>query len=65
MNEMTIVATNGSWVIRMVKISAGSSGALRAQSPERWSALLGAGGLVVPAPVLVAVVDDITAPLLW
>jgi hypothetical protein len=42
--------------MRMVKMSAGSRGALRAQSPERWSALLGVGGRVVPALLLVAVV---------
>src|SRR4051812_46573691 len=34
MNEIPSVATNGSWVRMMVKISAGSSGARRAQSPE-------------------------------
>src|SRR4051794_4762751 len=34
MNEIPSVATNGSWVRRMVKISAGSSGARRDQSPE-------------------------------
>jgi hypothetical protein len=38
MNEITSVATNGSWVRMIVKIRAGSSGARRAQSPERRSA---------------------------
>ena len=39
MNEMTSVATNGSWVTMIMKISAGSSGARRAQSPVRRSAV--------------------------
>src|SRR3954452_10864381 len=38
MNEMTSVATKGSWVTMIMKISAGSSGARRAQSADRRSA---------------------------
>ena len=47
MNEMTSVATNGSWVTMIMKISAGSSGARRAQAPARASAVVRgvAGGL--------------------
>src|SRR5688572_4304547 len=41
MNEMTSVATNGSWVTTIMKIRAGSRGARRAQSAERRSAPLG------------------------
>ena len=37
MNEMTSVTTNGSWVTTIMKISAGSSGARRAQSPATGS----------------------------
>src|SRR3954471_17620733 len=48
MNEIPSVATNGSWVRRMVKISAGSSGARRDQSPERRGA-----GLAVAVPLAV------------
>src|SRR5690242_9903009 len=47
MNEITSVTRNGSWVRMMVKISAGSSGARRAHSPERRSADDGTPG---PAP---------------
>src|SRR5918993_5490041 len=43
MNEMISVKTKGNWVTTMVKISAGSSGARRAQSAERRSAPLGGG----------------------
>src|ERR1700754_4918074 len=39
MNEMISVTTNGSWVTMIVKISAGSSGARRAQFADRRSAL--------------------------
>ena len=44
MNEITSVATNGSWVTTIMKIRAGSSGARRAQSrgPAQRS---GASGL--------------------
>src|SRR4051794_15488018 len=38
MNEMTSVATKGSWVTMIMKISAGSSGPRRAQSADRRSA---------------------------
>src|SRR3954453_22238091 len=38
MNEITSVTTKGSWVTMIMKISAGSSGARRAQSADRRSA---------------------------
>ena len=47
MNEMTSVATNGSWVRTMVKISAGSNGARRGQFAELVSG--GLLGSVSPA----------------
>src|SRR3954470_18132361 len=49
MNEMTSVATKGSWVTMIVKISAGSRGARRAQSAERRSAPSPRGGGVPSA----------------
>src|SRR5690242_21871275 len=51
MNEMISVKTNGSWVTRIMKISAGRSGARRAQSPAARRALPPPeAGAVVPAP---------------
>src|SRR5689334_17825459 len=51
MNEMISVKTNGSWVTRIMKISAGRSGARRAQSPAaRMAFPPPEAGAVVPAP---------------
>src|SRR4051795_6969014 len=51
MNEMINVKTNGSCVTRIMKISAGRSGARRAQSPATRRAFPPPGaGAVVPAP---------------
>ena len=49
MNEIARVATNGSWVRMIVKISAGSSGARRPQSPERarWAVVPGCRRLLL------------------
>jgi hypothetical protein len=38
MNDTISVTTNGSWVTMIVKMSAGSNGARRAQSADRRSA---------------------------
>ncbi len=43
MNETIKVTTNGSWVTTIVKISAGSRGARRAQTADRRSAPPGGG----------------------
>src|SRR5215207_8116110 len=50
MNEMTSVATNGSWVTTIMNTSAGSSGARRAQSAARRGRLGGPGGVAEPVP---------------
>src|SRR5436305_15245110 len=51
MNEMISVPTNGSWVTTIMKISAGRSGARRAQFPATRMALPPPeAGAEVPAP---------------
>src|SRR3954454_9786221 len=51
MNEMIKVPTNGSWVTTIMKMSAGRSGARRAQLPaERMAVPPPEAGAVVPAP---------------
>ena len=66
MNEMTSVTTNGSWVTMIMKISAGSSGARRAQSPARtrsarFRRARGVGADGDAAPVLAAQVAVLIA----
>src|SRR5947209_6815730 len=58
MNETIRVTTNGSWVTTIVKMRAGSRGALRAQSAERRSAS-------PPRALDPLLAADATATLIW
>src|SRR4051794_25514987 len=54
MNEMTRVATNGSWVTMIMKTSAGINGARRAQAAPRRATPAPGGGAATRPPVFSA-----------